>query len=495
MAQHDPAVPAGLPAGRAVALDDRVVIRGGASVVLGGAPFGVLRIAPAARPFVRRLHHAGAAGLVPSPGVERAVVDLLLARGIVHPVAHIGTAEPHTVAVVVPAYQCATLLEACLASLRTADPDVQIVVVDDASPDAAVGAVALAHGATLIRHPVNRGPAAARNTGLAAVTAEVVAFVDADCAVTAGWLGPLLPHFDDARVAAVAPRISPRSDSDGPLARYEITRSALDMGPRPELVTPGAPLGYLPSAALLIRRSALGSGFDEQLRVGEDVDLIWRLVDAGWMVRYEPASQVTHRTRPQLFDWAARHFAYGTSAAELDRRHPGRLTPARLSPWSAAVGLLVLARRPSPGLAAATGAGVAAVATGLLARTLRRSSVDPQVAPILFGKGLLSDVAATGHLLRREWWPIGWLALVLAPKSRVARAAAASMLAPIAQEWLTGRTQSGVVRYFAMRLLEDAAYGSGVIASAARRRRPGVLLPRMRHSSARDRRSRPTGPQ
>jgi hypothetical protein len=138
---------------------------------------------------------------------------------------------------------------------------------------------------------------------------------------------------------------------------------------------------------------------------------------------------------------------------------------------------------------------MAAVATGLLARTLRRSSVDPQVAPILFGKGLLSDVAATGHLLRREWWPIGWLALVLAPKSRVARAAAASMLAPIAQEWLTGRTQSGVVRYFAMRLLEDAAYGSGVIASAARRRRPGVLLPRVRYSRARDRRSRPAGPQ
>jgi hypothetical protein len=78
--------PPGLPAGRTVVLDDRAVLWRGASVVLGGAPWGVLRIAAAGRPFLRRLAAAGAAGVVPSPGLEQALANLLSARGIVHPV-------------------------------------------------------------------------------------------------------------------------------------------------------------------------------------------------------------------------------------------------------------------------------------------------------------------------------------------------------------------------------------------------------------------------
>jgi len=472
---------AGLPAGRAVALDERVRIWRDASVVLGGAPWGILRIAAAARPFVGRLKDAGAAGLVPSPGLERAVVDMLLPRGIVHPLPTHDHQLDSGVEVVVPAYERPELLDTCLTALRADSPQMLIIVVDDASPSAAVSAVARAHGATLIRHPVNRGPAAARNTGLDAVTAPIVAFVDADCSVTPGWLDPLVAHFDDPRVAAVAPRIRPRSKSSNALPRYEFTRSALDMGPRPELVAPGAPLGYLPSATLLIRRKALGSlVFDEDLRFGEDVDLVWRLSDAGWMVRYEPTSIVTHEIRPKLFDWARRHFDYGSSAAPLDVRHPRRLAPARWSVWNLAVGLIVLARRPTRGLAAAAGLGVAGLSTALLARRLSASSVSPAVAPLVIGKGLVADTAATGHLLRREWWPLGWLVLATAPRSRLGRFAAAAMLIPLAAEWFTRRPRLDPARYVALRLSEDAAYGSGVIASAIADKRPAVLLPMVR---------------
>jgi mycofactocin system glycosyltransferase len=472
---------AGLPAGRGVALDDRVRIWRDASVVLGGAPWGIVRIAAAARPFVGRLKDAGSAGLVPSSGVERALVDMLLPRGIVHPLPTHDHHPDSVVEVVVPAYERPDLLDECLTALRAASPETHIIVVDDASTSATVGDVVRAHGATLIRHPVNRGPAAARNTGLGAVTAPIVAFVDADCAVTPGWLDPLLAHFDDPRVSAVAPRIRPRSNSEDMLPRYEFTRSALDMGPRPQLVALGAPLGYLPSATLLIRRTALGPlVFDEDLRVGEDVDLVWRLSDADWMVRYEPTSIVTHEIRPQLFDWAKRHFDYGTSASQLDIRHPRRLAPARWSIWNFAAGLLVLARWPTRGLAVAAGLGVAGLSTGLLARKLRASEVSPAVAALVVGKGLVAETAATGHLLRREWWPLGWLALATAPRSRLGRFAAATMLIPLAREWFIRRPRLDPARYVALRLVEDAAYGSGVIASAITDKRPGVLLPLVR---------------
>lgn len=468
----------GLPAGRAVVWDDRVRLVSDASIALGGAPWRVLRIAPAGRDFLRRLRASGPAGLVPAPGLEQTLTDLLLTRGVVHPVAF--TAETTAaVDIVVPAYGRPEMLDACLASLRRTAPKSRIIVVDDASASPEVGAVAQSHGATMLRHAVNRGPAAARNTGLREADSPIVAFVDADCVATEGWLDVLLPHFDDPRVAAVAPRVTARTGRSTVLARYEAVRSALDMGPRPELVTHGAPLGFLPSAALAVRRDALTDvGFDEQLRVGEDVDLIWRLVDAGLMVRYEPRAEVTHEMRPALLSWAGRIFDYGTSAAELDRRHPSRLAPARLSFWNVASVALIFAPRRVPGAVAA--ATTMAAASVLLARTLRSSSVDSRVAPVIVGKGLSADAAATGHLLRREWWPIGWLALISARRSPVARAAAAAMLLPPAGEWLRRRPEVDLPRYLLLRLAEDAAYGSGVIVSAAQSRRPKVLLPQIR---------------
>ena len=54
------------------------------------------------------------------------------------------------------------------------------------------------------------------------------------------------------------------------------------------------------------------------------------------------------------------------------------------------------------------------------------------------------------------------------------------MLIPIAGEWFTRRTGMDLPRYVALRLLEDAAYGNGVIIGALRRGRPGVLLPLVR---------------
>lgn len=468
----------GLPAGRAVVWDDRVRLWDDASVILGGAPWRVLRIAPAGREFVRRLRTAGPVGLVPSPGVEATLSDLLLTRGIVHPAATAADTAAD-VDIIVPAFERPEMLDACLASLARTAPHSRVIVVDDASPSPRVGEVARAHGATLLRHEVNRGPAAARNTGLRESDSPLVAFIDADCVATEDWLDTVTPHFDDPRVAAVGPRITARFNEPTLLARYESSHSTLDMGDRAELVTPGAPLGFLPSAALVMRRSALTTAdpFDERMRVGEDVDLVWRLVDSGAMVRYEPAAVVTHEMRPTPLRWAGRIFDYGTSAAELDRRHPGRLTPARLSLWNALAAALVFLPRRRAGRIAAAGFVVSSAAR--LARTLRGSSVDPRAAAVITGKRLASDAAATGHLLRREWWPLGWLALAGAPRSGLARAAAAAMLAAPAREWLTRRPDIDLPRYLMLRLAEDAAYGTGVIAGAARSRRPGVLLPRL----------------
>ncbi|HEY8481799.1 MAG TPA: mycofactocin biosynthesis glycosyltransferase MftF [Spirillospora sp.] len=464
-----------LPEDFPVAVDRDTIFWSGGRVAAGGSPWKVVRFADAALPHLAALRRAGPRGLADPSPVGRALARRLLDLGMAHPVPA-PRPGPHDVTVVIPVHGRADELERCLAAVK----GVPVIVVDDGSPDPApLRRAAEAHGARLVRHPRNRGPAAARNTGLRLVETPLAAFVDSDCRPVDGWLDVLVPHFDDPRVGAVAPRVVPDGDDGGRgsalLARYETARSALDMGALPALVRPGGRLGFVPTATLLVRVAAVeGDAFDEDLRLGEDVDFVWRLNDLGWHVRYEPAARVAHTGRLRPAGWARRRHEYGTSAADLARRHPGRLAPARPSAWNlAALGLLARGR---PGAAAAC----AAMSAALLARRLSHLPGGRGLAVRLVGKGVVSDAVAVGHALRREWWPLGVSALAAAPRSRLARAAALAMLAPVALEWVRERPPLDPVRYAALRLVDDAAYGSGVTASAIRARSAAPLLPDVR---------------
>src|SRR6185436_8617014 len=234
---------------------------------------------------------------------------------------------------------------------------------DGSADPARVRAVGLRHGATVLRREAGGGPAVARNAALAAVTTELVAFLDSDCAPEPGWLATTAAHFDDPLVGAVAPRVRPEAARRRAPARerYAAARSPLDMGGRESAVVPGGRVPYVPTAALVVRRRALGEGFDPRLRHGEDVDLVWRLHDAGWRVRLEPRATVRHAEPDTWRALLARRHRYGTSAAPLSRRHPGRLAP--------------LARRPR------SAAALAAVQGAVAARRVRRTGV-PAVAAL-----------------------------------------------------------------------------------------------------------------
>ncbi len=93
-------------------------------------------------------------------------------------------AEPR-VSVIVPAYNAAETLAACLDSLRAQTlAGVEVIIVDDGSTDAtgSMAAAAAAQTPDLVRvvHQPNAGRAAARNTGLREARGEFVGFVDAD---------------------------------------------------------------------------------------------------------------------------------------------------------------------------------------------------------------------------------------------------------------------------------------------------------------------------
>lgn len=281
-------------------------------------------------------------------------------------------------------------------------------VVDDGSAPPLAGAA--------LRLETTRGPGMARMAAVDHLKAEgrapeFMLFLDAD--VDPGpdphWYLPLLALARrDPRLGAVAPRVR-ATPGPGMLARYEQAHSPLDMGPHPARVAPGTRLTYLPTAALLVRVEALLAvgGFDPDLRFGEDVDLIWRLIDAGWTVRYHPDTVVTHPPRAAWSAWARQRIDYGSSTAPLAQRHGARLAPARLHPTSAAIWGLLIAGHPWGALAV----GIWSVRA--LAR--RIPGLPFEVVTRMVAVGAARSGLGLAHAVRRCWWPILMFVAVAAP--------------------------------------------------------------------------------
>jgi len=501
-----PAAEAVPPAAPAIVVLDRRVRRLGrrGEVLLGGEPFRLLRLSERG---ARLLDALARGGSVTAPEGKELARRLVLG-GFAHPVPPERSPTTGELTVVVPVRDDDTAAARLLEPLRQAAGPV--IVVDDGSLPASacrLEVAAAAAGATLVRRHDSAGPASARNAARPFVDSPLVAFVDADVVLRASWLDCLLGHFDDAAVAAVAPRV--RAGGTGGLAGYESLSSPLDLGEQPGLVGAHRRLSYVPSAAIVVRRAALEDvgWFDPELRVGEDVDLLRRLEDAGWTVRYEPRSVVGHDSRPNVVGLLRQRFSYGTSAAALERRHPGTVAPYEGNWWSAAALLVAGAAlvatgrpgrshrlRPRPGLAAALAAGTWLGLTAAPVRSLRsklgRLGVDnPTVtAAGAVARGQLWAVAGSAAALRRVWWPPALGGALALPRLRrpVAGALAAAELAGHLPPWWRARrapdppsARASLPAALAFGLLDDLAYGAGVWAGCVRHGSLRAVLPRL----------------
>jgi GT2 family glycosyltransferase len=466
---------------------------------------------------------SAAAAARPDQALTRRLID----AGLAHPRPMRAPADAATV--IIPVRDRAAELERCLSALFATDPPGRVVVVDDGSRDpGAVAAVCARRGCELVRRERSGGPGAARNTALARIHSGVVALLDSDCVPEPGWLSTLCGALAaDSRLGAVAPRVRPLGRSrtcgatflpsrsqtrsvPGPeelsalprgaseteararsapgtqdvsaLVRFAAVRSPLDLGPWPSLVRPGGRVAYVPAAALLVRREALGdwaAPFDPALRYGEDVDLVWRMIERGWSVRYAPEAVVHHEEPARLGWWLARRFRYGTSAGPLAHRHPEQLAPVALHPRSVAALVAATAAittgRPAHLRALASAAPVALHA-GLVVSSLSRHGVPPGPAAALALRGLGESGAAVGRAATMlAIWPLA--AGVMRPRTR--RLALALLLVSPVREYVRLRPALDPLRFAALAIADDVAYGAGVWTGAIRARTSRPLRPRI----------------
>jgi mycofactocin system glycosyltransferase len=466
--------PVPLPTGFGVAFDpDTRQLT--SSALFGGAPARILRLSPAGRAALAELR----SGTVGSPAAGT-LARLLVDAGMVHPRPPAVTA-PLDVTVLIPVRDRPDKLDRCLGALGRGYP---VVVVEDGSHDPqAVAAVARAHGATVIHRARNGGPGPARNTGLATVRTDIVAMIDSDCVPEPGWIERLAAHLSDPLVAVVAPRIVPLPSAGRAVVAYGDVSSSLDRGDREGPVAPLTRVAYVPTAALVVRRAALlavrrgGDVFDPALTSGEDVDLVWRLHQAGWRVRYDPSVRIGHHQPQTWRTLLSRRFHYGTSAPQLGLRHPTAIPPLVVHPLPALTVAALLARRP-----VLAGAGFAASVISMT-RTLRNADLPAE-----------GVVPAMLHAVHQTWLGVGrygvqfaspLLAAALAaprlPGERhpwARRLAAASLLmGPGLAAWRTRRPALDPARYALASIADDVSYGAGVWSASIRHRTLTALRP------------------
>jgi glycosyltransferase involved in cell wall biosynthesis len=229
--------------------------------------------------------------------------------------------------VVVATRDRASSLRATLSALsRSLRPGDELIVVDSASRDAHVSALAEALGATVVRADTP-GACRARNLGARTARCEVIAFTDDDCDPDPGWVAAVASAFTDhpetafltGRVLAgrgTRRRLSVSVVEDDTPAAFDASALPAD-GPVPEMLGHGANMAW--------RRSALDAigGFDETLgpgaplRAAEDQDAFWRALRVGLIGRYEPAAVVHHRQWRDVAGQLAAFYGYGVGTGGL----------------------------------------------------------------------------------------------------------------------------------------------------------------------------------
>jgi glycosyltransferase involved in cell wall biosynthesis len=309
------------------------------------------------------------------------------------------------VSVVVCAYNAERTMDQCLASLeRLTYPDYEVIVVNDGSKDRTL-AISESYPYCRIVSQENKGLSVARNVGAEAASGEIVAYTDSDCVADPDWLSYLVGKMEEkSLVACGGPNFPPPEDS---------------LVPEAVAVSPGAPCHvllddeiaeHIAGCNMAFRRDVLLrlGGFDPIFHAaGDDVDICWRLQDAGYTIGYAAAATVWHFRRNTVQAYIGQQKGYGKAEALLFGKHPARFNVFGQARWNGRIygdlsAAMLLWNRP-------------AIYSGTFGRGLFQTLYQPpagiiQYLPLTFEWMIvalpLALVGVIGQIAAGRWW---WL--------------------------------------------------------------------------------------
>ena len=237
------------------------------------------------------------------------------------------------VSVVIPTHNRLEVLTEVLSALvrQEGAPPFEVVVVDDGSTD---GTAEWLRNRTFdlalrVFTQENRGPAAARNTGVAVAAGRLVAFLGDDTVPAVGWLAAHRAahrrHGDDPRLAVIGYTGWHRRMRLTAFLRY-INEHGLQFGYALIRDPEDVPFNFFYTSNLSLPRDLLlAEPFDLRFPYAawEDIELAYRLKKTrGLHMVYEPSATVAHDHPTDLARFAARQERAGYCAVVFYRLHP-----------------------------------------------------------------------------------------------------------------------------------------------------------------------------
>jgi O-antigen biosynthesis protein len=235
-----------------------------------------------------------------------------------------------TLSVVVCAYNEERYLGDCLESVQHLDyPNLDVVICDDGSTDRTLEIAS--------RYPFrilaleHKGLSAARNAGLEVAQGDLIAYLDADAACDPDWPYHLALSFEGGVDATGGPNLPVPNAG---FAERVVAHSP--GGPMQVLITDDR-AEHVVGANMAFRRTTLRDlgGFDvAYTSAGDDVDICWRLLDAGHEIGFAHAAQVWHHRRDSLGRYLRQQRGYGRSERMVSGRHQERFNRLGQAQWA-----------------------------------------------------------------------------------------------------------------------------------------------------------------
>jgi glycosyltransferase involved in cell wall biosynthesis/uncharacterized MnhB-related membrane protein len=240
-------------------------------------------------------------------------------------------AEPPLISVVICAYNAERTMHSCLESLRKLDyPNFEVVIVDDGSRDATAEIAMDFPEFRLIRQP-NKGLSVARNVGMRAARGELIAYTDSDCVVDPHWLTLMVRAMHEHDFDGCGgPNYAPHEEG------WIEACCAASPGAPCHVLTGDNRAEHLAGCNMIYRKSALAAigGFDSQFTAaGDDVDICWRMIDAGFTLGFCPSAFVWHFRRNTIKAYYGQQRGYGKAEAMLFLKYPDRFNALGQIGW------------------------------------------------------------------------------------------------------------------------------------------------------------------
>ena len=222
--------------------------------------------------------------------------------------------HPLPISVVVCTRDRRISLERCLKSLKQQDyPSYEVIVIDNGSSDRSIRDAVAEYGFRYVQE--NRpGLDWARNRGVQAASHEIIAFIDDDALASPGWLRGIAQGFTDPEIMVVTGLVLPAEletpaqfdfEEYGGMGKgfYRFTIHPNTLSDQQKFWASSWGVGT--NMAFRRRLFDIIGDFDVALDVGTpscgggDIEFIYRTIEAGFMLRYEPSAWVRHFHRKE----------------------------------------------------------------------------------------------------------------------------------------------------------------------------------------------------